>query len=279
MGLFGSIGNIFSRAVTAVATGGASEIIRAVAPSSALPQVAQNLLAPSTLGQIASHPVTSLLTRGVSTSLAPAVQPNFVPLSGGQPMAFNIGGLLGQVGTILGGSQLPALQTVGQLSSLAGAFVPQPTARPIGAVGVAQPMPVGLPAQRGGSITQSAFNAGSRLLARLGIQPRSVSGFTSALRRVLSSISSLARRTPSGTIISLLVGLGLTALEATELAVWHSHKKRRRMNPANSKALRRSVRRIQSFHKLCRTADVLKARGRSRSSSRCGTCRKNPCRC
>lgn len=37
----------------------------------------------------------------------------------------------------------------------------------------------------------------------------------------------------------------------------------RRMNPANSKALRRATRRIKSFHRLCGEADVIKTRRRS----------------
>jgi len=37
----------------------------------------------------------------------------------------------------------------------------------------------------------------------------------------------------------------------------------RRMNPANSKALRRATRRIKSFHRLCGDADVIKTRRRS----------------
>lgn len=58
----------------------------------------------------------------------------------------------------------------------------------------------------------------------------------------------------------LVTGGLLTAAAVNELAV--AGPGYRRMNPANVRALRRSVRRIESFHKLCATTDRL--RGRSR---------------
>jgi len=68
--------------------------------------------------------------------------------------------------------------------------------------------------------------------------------------------------------------------QIANMAVWEAHTlKRRRMNPANVKALRRSARRIESFHRLCRRVDVLRPRGRSRARARCATCHRDPCRC
>lgn len=58
----------------------------------------------------------------------------------------------------------------------------------------------------------------------------------------------------------LVSGGILTAAAVTELAVAGSG--RRRMNPSNSKALKRAARRIQSFHRLCVTTDVLKGKKR-----------------
>jgi hypothetical protein len=80
----------------------------------------------------------------------------------------------------------------------------------------------------------------------------------------------------------VLVGIiGAAALQ--ELFVYHSTHKRRRMNVANTKALRRSVRRLKGFDRLSHrvSAQLSRVGGRSRrrSSSRCGTCRKNPCAC
>jgi len=53
----------------------------------------------------------------------------------------------------------------------------------------------------------------------------------------------------------LVTGGILTAAAVQELAL--AGPGHRRMNPANSKALRRSIRRVVSFHKLCKVADVI----------------------
>lgn len=59
-----------------------------------------------------------------------------------------------------------------------------------------------------------------------------------------------------------LVSAGiLTAAAVSELAL--AGPGHRRMNPANSKALRRATRRIKSFHRLCGDADIIKTRRRS----------------
>jgi len=52
----------------------------------------------------------------------------------------------------------------------------------------------------------------------------------------------------------------LTAAGVSELAL--AGPGHRRMNPANSKALRRAQRRLKSFHRLCADSDVLKSRRR-----------------
>jgi len=80
----------------------------------------------------------------------------------------------------------------------------------------------------------------------------------------------------------VIVGLiGAAALQ--ELFVYHSTHKRRRMNVANTKALRRSVRRLRGFDRLSHRVSGQLARvggTRRRSASRrCGTCRKSPCQC
>lgn len=74
--------------------------------------------------------------------------------------------------------------------------------------------------------------------------------------------------------------VGIDALN--ELMVYRATHKRRRMNVANTKALRRSVRRLKGFEKLShRVSGQLSRvghRGR-RTTRRCGTCRRNPCAC
>lgn len=79
-----------------------------------------------------------------------------------------------------------------------------------------------------------------------------------------------------------LVGL-IGAAALNELFIYHATHKRRRMNVANTKALRRSVRRLKGFdrlsHRVSAQLSRVGGRGRSRSRSRCGTCRKSPCAC
>ena len=180
-------------------------------------------------------------------------------------MAFNIGQFLGNVGTSLGASSNSYLSGLGGIAGFASSFVPQPSARPmmlpsypVGGPGA--PMTVSnVPAVRvGTALTKEIFDAGVKVLSRLGLMvPASSGRFTSVLKRTLGSMASLARRTPAGTIVSLLAGIGLTTYESNLLVAWHSQRKRgRRMNPCNSKALRRAGRRIKSFHKLCQVLDT-----------------------
>lgn len=63
-----------------------------------------------------------------------------------------------------------------------------------------------------------------------------------------------------------LITIGL--LSAAELAelIWADQViKKRRMNVGNVRALRRSLRRIESFHRLCMRADVMRRPSRSRA--------------
>lgn len=53
--------------------------------------------------------------------------------------------------------------------------------------------------------------------------------------------------------------LGITVLELGQVILADAQRPRRRMNPANVRALRRSMRRIESFHRLCQKADTLRS--------------------
>lgn len=80
----------------------------------------------------------------------------------------------------------------------------------------------------------------------------------------------------------IAVMIGADALN--ELMVWRATHKRRRMNVANTKALRRSVRRLKGFDRLSHRVSsqlsrVAHRRGGSRARGRCLTCRKSPCSC
>lgn len=68
---------------------------------------------------------------------------------------------------------------------------------------------------------------------------------------------------------AVAAGLAITVEELATLLLAHATKKRRRMNPANAKALRRSVRRMEAFHKLCSRVDVLRSRRRSGGRKGC----------
>jgi hypothetical protein len=208
-------------------------------------------------------------------------QTNYV----GGAMAINLGGVLGSVGQIFGGNQNPYFQGVSQIASLASNFFPSPQMSQVvqmQAGATATPVMSMVPAIRGmaTALTREIFDAGMKVMSRLGIPVSASPGaFSSTLKRTLSSIASLARRTPTGTMVSILIGMGLTALEANMLTAWHAQRKKgRRMNPTNPRALRRAARRIKSFHRMCGTIDLLKTRGR-RTVGRCGSCKKSPCKC
>lgn len=186
-------------------------------------------------------------------------------------MALNIGGILGSVGGIIGQTnttQNPIVSGLGSALQLAGQIIPVATQRApattalVPAMATATPVAVTGVGTRG--LTQEIFNAGQKLLARLGVPYRATTGsFTAALKRSLSAVAGLARRTPAGTMVGLLTGLGLSAYESTLLTAWQvQRRKHRRMNPANSKALRRSIRRVKAFHRLCAEADIIKPRKR-----------------
>ena len=178
-------------------------------------------------------------------------------------MALNIGGILGSFGQAFG-NQGGFLGNVGSALNIASQFVPAPKAPQVFLTSAASPTtplpsipsPMNLPMVGRGGTTSEVFTAGIKVLNKLGLRP-STTTFNGMLKRAIGSIASLARRTPAGTVVSILAGLGLTALEANLLTAWHVQRKRsRRMNPTNIHALRRAGRRIKSFHKLCQALDT-----------------------
>jgi len=94
-------------------------------------------------------------------------------------------------------------------------------------------------------------------------------------REITFLLSTLRRYGPT-----VLAGfIGSAALN--ELLSYTATHKRRRMNVANTKALRRSMRRLKGFHRLAGRVELQLSRsaGRRRSGRRCATCRKSPCAC
>lgn len=97
-----------------------------------------------------------------------------------------------------------------------------------------------------------------------------------------------ARVTPDK-LYSMLKQFGVQTLTSiigaaavSELILYKATRRSRRMNPANTRALRRSLRRLKSFDRLSHRVSAQLHRGgrkRSYSRGRCMTCRKSPCAC
>ena len=265
MGLFSSITNIVKHVVAGPVAG----IIRLTAPkkisniTSAIPAATFNLTGVGTAIN------TGLAVGTALTAKRPTVQ------QGGQPMALNVGGILGAVSGIFGGAQNPYFQGVSNVAGLASQFFPQPVNRILSpqpqAVMAAAPRMLA-PMLRGGAamIGRSFFQRFPNLAAAM--QQLRDRGF--AVKR--AQLWSLMKR--FGPELLVTGGL-LTAAAVSELMM--AGPGHRRMNAANGRALHRAARRIKSFHRMCGTIDLLKSRGSRRSSTRvvCGTCRKSPCRC
>lgn len=103
-----------------------------------------------------------------------------------------------------------------------------------------------------------------------------------SLQRAMEIVRKLSKMlSPAATALAL----GITMGELATLMTASAKRRRRRMNPTNVRALRRGLRRLQSFEKLAgRVSSQLAhtaSRGRRRSVSRgrCNTCRKSPCSC
>lgn len=77
--------------------------------------------------------------------------------------------------------------------------------------------------------------------------------------------------------LSTMIGAAAVA----DLIAYKTTTKRRRMNPANTRALRRSMRRLKSFNSLSHRVSMQlgRAGGARRRRGPCRTCRKNPCSC
>lgn len=156
-------------------------------------------------------------------------------------------GTLGQFGNI--GSQI-----IRASAPAPGSLVAQQQASAVGP-GLAVPMITGVRAVAG-----SIAAILGRMSAALGIRNMTV-------RKAMKLYRKLARTIVDPFVIANI--MGITVAELGELLVSDAQRTRRRMNPANSSALRRAARRIESFHKLCVRTDRLRA-PRRRSAPRRG---------
>lgn len=132
----------------------------------------------------------------------------------------------------------------------------QPVANRVGSVGTPAmskvPAIVGGAARAGAVVGRGFFNKWPNLAT-------SIQKMRNAGQNVSrSKLYSMLKRFGPEFLVSAGI---LTAAAVSELAL--AGPGHRRMNPANSKALRRATRRIKSFHRLCGDADIIKTRRRS----------------
>lgn len=173
-------------------------------------------------------------------------------------MGFNLGGFLGNVGNILGGSSNPYLQNAGQFAGLASNFIP------------AAPVMSTLPAIRGGAAGMGAI--AGRVGGAVG---RSFFNKYPNLATAIQGFRNMGKNVKRAQLYSMLKRFGpdfliaggiLSAAAISELMM--AGPGHRRMNPANSHALRRAARRIKGFHKLCQHTDLIKTHRRTSKSVR-----------
>jgi hypothetical protein len=154
--------------------------------------------------------------------------------------------------TALAQAVLP--QVPGIITALAGR--PAPPAPPA----LPPPLPVPVPRPALPAIAAGRAIVGRRFFERFPNLATSIQQLRDrGIRVKRSQLWNLMRR--FGPEVLITGGL-LTAAATSELMA--AGPGRRRMNVANTRALRRSMRRIEGFHKLCMKADILRRRAPAR---------------
>ena len=234
------------------------------------------------LGQAAPYIIgatqlaASALVPGFGVAAGVAQAATSVETSARTNMALNIGALLGGIGQAIGGIQGGAispytsqigsvLQAGGQIAS---AFAPQPAAQPIsypyGSAVAIPTMAAAGPVMRtvGSGMLAGAGGAALRDISRQIAQKASqFLGKSLSTAGLVAIARKMAKFFTSPEAIATY--LGVTVGELYTVWSYEAAKKRRRINPANGKALRRAASRIKSFHKLCQHTDLLKTRRRT----------------
>lgn len=265
MGLFGSIGKAFSGAVktvaktvtnpakltTAIGTGGLSvvapkltkPVTTAVQNTLFNPQLAMKVLSVTPAGKVGN------LVAGAS-----------LPNVGGSSMGINIGNLLGGVasgfGSLLGGG------TPSQALNSFAQFLPSTTSTPF--PGSQSPNPYALPTMAAGTaVARAGAVVGRSFFNKFPNLATGIQAWRNAGKQITrAKLYSLMKRFGPDFLIS---GGILTAAAVSELMM--AGPGTRRMNAANSKALRRSLRRLESFDRLC--GRVTKQLHRKRRKAHC----------
>lgn len=206
---------------------------------------------------------------------------------------------MGLFDDLFGGLSLPGLDDISGYVSTATKFIDSfdsPAPPSFASAPVVGGVPATVAYNGGGGMMYPAMATVPAISGAIGaVLP---AGAGAMMRRYILQFfrSKFGRSIPWGQILTFgkrwgltaLVGLGLTA-EMANYIIGQTMKKHRRMNPANVKALRKSVRRLQSFDTLaCRVnaqLSTLAGRGGRRPGRRAGVgrrcfkCRKSPCSC
>lgn len=146
---------------------------------------------------------------------------------------------------------------------------------------VAQPVMASVPAGVG-AVTSAAAGI-ARVVQMIGFKMAQKLGLKGipSLKRMMSMVRQLAKTGLAPAAVAAALGIGVD--ELATLITAQARKKRRRMNVANTHALRRSLRRLKGFEHLSHKVSAQLGRaarsGRSYRRGRCTTCRKNPCSC
>ena len=244
--------------------------------------IAQSIYRPTggVLGQLSPYiqaltvAGASLLVPGSAAALLGTAESTYRRSQRGDALALNLGGILQSTGSILGGFDNQYLSGLGQVSGFASNFFgPSPQVTQI-AGPVFQPQsfpsfpstpqatPVGLPvAVAAGAVAARVAPLLVKIAIKLGLRAKPT------LTRAVEIVRKAGKLLQSPEAVA--VALGLTTAELATLIVSSQHRRRRRMNPANSRALRRAARRIKSFHRMCKHVDVIQGRFKKKSRGSC----------
>lgn len=147
----------------------------------------------------------------------------------------------GQLGSALLSGFLPAQGPVATTPNFGGGFAPTPVMSAVPKVaGLAAPLAL---------MIQPILIRIATFLGRRTLSLREVIKIVRRMGRVLQPAA-------------IAAAIGISVADLSILILAQSQKPTRRMNPGNVRALRRSMRRIESFHRLCQKADSLRSRGR-----------------
>jgi hypothetical protein len=271
MGLFKKIKKVAKRAIAGVATGGATEILRATGNKDIANRFA-DVLVPTNIPQLLSTAsiAAAPFTGGASLVVGGAVNQNIGSelisegTSGGSPMALGnvLGGLQGVLNTVSSfGGPAGTIANIG--SGFLSGFLP--AQGPVAAQFPQSQFPQATMTMAAAPIIRGAASAVKSFVAPILAKMSIALGKNITLRAAMIIVRRLGKTLGSPTAVAAAIGLSLSELSSLLTANAIKGSSGRKLNPGNVKALRRAHRRIKSFHKLCGDNDRLRA-PRRRSS-------------